>query len=400
MSDYEAIVVGGGPAGSSVAAELARLGRKVLLLDKASFPRHKACSEYVNAGGVQLLRDLGLESELLVAGAHRMTAMRVVAPNGCHFLASFERAEPGRYALGLSRYRLDAILLDHARANGAEVCERAHVRALVTNDHRVEGVLVTIDGQREEIRAPLVIGADGRHSIVARELNVARSPRWPRKTGLVAHYQGVEGLDQFGEMHAGRGVYVGLAPLECGLTNVAVVATNDAVNGRVGSVEDFFAGVLANFPAVAAKLNSASRVGTIRGVGAMAHRAERTVRDGTLLIGDAASFLDPFTGEGIYEALKGAQLAAPVVNRAILAGDLSAAALRPYMVARRGTFTAKRQVGLIVQAIINTPTLMNYVTPRLASRDDVGNTLAAVLGNFAPAGRALSPRFLAQLLRP
>jgi hypothetical protein len=89
-----------------------------------------------------------------------------------------------------------------------------------------------------------------------------------------------------------------------------------------------------------------------------------------------------------------------VIIRALRAHDTSAAALEPYRIARRRALTAKREVAWIVQGIINTPLLMDYVTARLSRRDDLGVTLGGVLGNFQPAARALSPIFLARLLRP
>ncbi len=398
--DVEAIVVGGGPAGSAVAAGLAAAGHRVLLLDKASFPRHKACSEYINPAGATLLDEMGMSGEIMAAGAHRMEAMLVHAPGGQHFVANYERAEPGRTALGLSRYRLDHLLIDRARAAGVDVRERAHVRKVVQENGRVVGVETTIDGTRQEIRAGIVIGADGHRSVVSRELGQDTSPRWPRKTGLVAHYRGVRDLDCFGEMHIGRHAYAGLAPLEDGLTNVAVVADVRAVEGRSGTIDEFFINSLWDLPAVARKLEGAERVGTIRGVGSMARRARRTTGDGYLLVGDAAQFLDPFTGEGIYEALRGAGLAAPIVSAALRAGNVSGDALRPYRAGRRRAFMAKRDVCWIVQGFISTPPLMNYVTDRLARREELGLTLSGVLGNFRPATQALSPVFLARLLRP
>lgn len=398
--DAEAIVVGGGPGGSTIAAELALRGHRVLLLDKASFPRHKACSEYCNPGGAAILRQIGLESDLAALGAHRMEAMQVYAPGGRRFTADFGKAGPGRSAIGLSRFKLDALLLDRARAAGVDVRERAHVRDVIRAGNRVTGVEATIDGVRETLRAPLVIGADGRNSVVVRSLELGASPRWPVKTGLVAHYRGVTGLDRFGEMHVAHGYYAGLAPLEDGLTNVAVVAHRSAVDGRDGSVEAFFERALAGLPAVAAKLGDAERVGGIRGVGSMAYHARRVAGDGFLLVGDAASFLDPFTGDGIYEALKAARLAGPIASAALRGDDTSAHALDPYRRERRRAFTAKRQVCWIVQGFINAPPLMDYVTPRLDAREGLGRTLSGVLGNFEPATRALSPIFLARLLRP
>lgn len=399
-SDYEAIVVGAGPGGSATAALLADAGHRVLVLDKAGFPRHKACSEYVNPEGARLLRDLEVEEEALALGAHRMAAMLIHTPGGGRFLADFAEAEVGRAALGLSRHKLDHLLLRRATAAGAEVMERAHVRDVLVERGSVVGVAATIDGARAELRAPLVVGADGHHSVVSRALGLDAAPPWPRKTGLVAHYRGVTGLDAWGEMHVGRHGYAGLAPLEDGLTNVAFVADAAVVSGRDGPLERFFEGGLARLPAVATKLAGAERVGGIRGVGPMARRARRTAGDGFLLVGDAASFLDPFTGEGIYEALRAAHLAAPVASAALRAGDVSAATLTPYRAARRRAFFAKRQVCWLVQGFVHAPALLDYAAARLDRRPALGRTLAGVLGDFRPAQQALSPVFLARLLRP
>jgi flavin-dependent dehydrogenase len=132
----------------------------------------------------------------------------------------------------------------------------------------------------------------------------------------------------------------------------------------------------------------------------MTRRARRVAGDGFLLVGDAASFLDPFTGEGIYEALRGATLLAPVASAALRANDVSARTLTPYRAARRRAFWAKRQVCWLVQGFIATPSLMDYATTRLDRRPTAALTLAGVLGDLYPAQRALSPVFLARLLRP
>ena len=400
--DADVIVVGGGPAGSVSAWLLAERGHRVLLLDKARFPRHKACSEYVNPAGARLLAELGLAADLQTLGAHRMEAMLIHAPGGHRFLADFGIAEPGSAAIGLSRYRLDALLLDRAREADVEVREGAHVRDIVVADGHVQGVGCTIDGVRMTLRAPLTIGADGRHGVVSRALGLDVPLRWPRRTGLVAHYRGVTGLGAWGEMHVAphRQGYAGLAPLEGGLTNVAFVAASAAVADRPGSLETFFEEGLSSIPAIAARLAESERVGGIRGVGSMAHRARRVSGDGFALVGDAASFLDPFTGEGVYEALRGATLLAPVADAALRAGDLSARRLAPYGAARRRAFWAKRQVCWLVQGFIATPALMDYATARLDRRSATALTLAGVLGDLYPARQALSPVFLARLLRP
>jgi flavin-dependent dehydrogenase len=400
QTDAEVIVVGGGPAGSATALLLARAGHSVLLLDKASFPRHKACSEYINAGGVAALDELGVLDEVLAAGAHRLTEMRIHSPEGGQFAARFDRAAPGRHALGLSRYRLDAILLDAARAAGVTVMERVHARNVWLQPGASATVEVSCDGTTTRLRAPLVVGADGHHSCVTRSLGLEQTRRWPRRVGLVAHYQQVAGNDHGGDMYVTSDGYAGLAPLEDRLTNIAVVVPEAHVQRRSGSIEELFEQRLAAVPELSRRLDGAVRIGNVRGIGRLGHRVRQPTGDGYLLVGDAAAFLDPFTGDGIYEALRGAQLAAPVISRALAAGDVSARALAPYRWERRRVFTMKRQLCWVVQGFVHTPAAMNYVTRRLERRETVGLELAAALGNFRPAHTALTPHFLARLLRP
>jgi menaquinone-9 beta-reductase len=397
--DAEVIVAGAGPAGSATALLLAQAGHEVLLLDRASFPRHKACSEYVNAGGIEALRELDLFEDVVRSGAHQMNAMTVVAPNGHRFLADFQRAEPGRFSLGLSRYRLDALLLDRARSAGTTFLPRSRVKGAATNREQVCVDVSTGTGS-ERLRARLLIGADGHHSIVSQCLGLDNHLSWPRRTGLVAHYRGVSGLSDHGELHVVRSGYAGLAPLEDGLCNVAFVTDSDRLAARRESLQDYFLTSLRSIPGIRERIESAERVGGIRGIGPMARNVKRTAGDGYLLVGDAAGFLDPFTGDGIYEALQGALLAAPVAHRALQMRDTSGSALASYSRARRDVFARKGQVCWIVQLFVHHHALMDYVVPRLTRREELGTTLTGVLGNFIPASRALSPLYLARLLRP
>ena len=379
---------------------LAERGHHVLLLDKAHFPRHKPCSEYVNPAGARILSDLGLAADLRTLDAHQVAFMAIYAPGGQRFLVDFAASMPGEHALGISRYHLDALLLHRAREAGVEVREGAHVRDLVIAAGQVKGVVATIEGRPETLGARLIVGADGRHSAVARALHLELPLRWPRRTGLVAHYRGVTGLERGGEMHVARHGYAGLAPLEGGLTNVAFVTDSAAVAARPGTLEEYFTAGLDGMPLIAARFAGAERQGGIRGVGPMAHRARRVCGDGFLLAGDAAGFLDPFTGDGIYEALRGALLAAPVADAALRAGDLSVSRLAAYAADRERAFQAKRKVRWLVQGFLSQPALMNYAAGHLLERPHVAATLTGVLGDLLPAREALSPRFLAQLLRP
>jgi flavin-dependent dehydrogenase len=316
------------------------------------------------------------------------------------FQAAFKEVEPGHVALGISRYRLDNLLLQRAATAGVEIRERAHVRDLVLDRGRVAGVEVSSESVRETIRAPIVIGADGHHSVVSRRLGLDVPVRWPRRTGLAAHFRDLGRLGDWGELHVAEGGYAGLALLEDSLATVTLITDVDAVAKRAGSVDAYYAAKLAEIPIVREMVAGAERVGPIRGVGPLARQVRKRTGDGFLLVGDAAGFLDPFTGEGIYKALHGARLAAPVIVSALERGDTSAYALAPYARAYRQAFFANTQVLRIVQAFVHSPPLMRYAIDRLEQRDELGRLLTGVVSDLRPAQQALSPLFLARLLRP
>jgi geranylgeranyl reductase family protein len=398
--DAEVIVVGGGPAGSVTAALLAQRGRRVLLLDKARFPRHKACSEYVNPAGARILSTLGLDDDLERLGADRLAGMAFYAPDGGRFSIDFDAVSPGARAVGLTRWQLDNLLLRWAQAAGVAVLEGARVRDVLIDRGRVHGVVVTTNGNRQEFRAPLTIGADGHHSTVATALDLAVAPRWPRRTGMVAHYAGISALANWGEIRVGSDAYAGLAPLEDGLTNVALVTSSEAPVSRDRPLAAWFDDRLREIPGLEERLAGARRVGQIRGVGPMARRSRRVFGSGVLLVGDAAGFVDPITGDGISDALRGAILAASVAAAALESGDSTAMRLVAYSDSHRRHFAAKHRLRLLVQGFLASPAFLDYAVHRLAGRPSLAATLAGVLVDVIPAGVVLSPAFLARLLRP
>src|SRR5688572_4387567 len=169
---WDAIVVGGGPAGSASAALLAADGWRVLVIDRARFPRRKPCAECINPAGVAALRRLGVLDRVMEAGPARLDGWRIASDSGPSFLGRFAA---GVHGIALPRETLDAILLDHARDAGAEVREGIKATDLLRNDDgRVRGVVAG----GEAIAGRMVIGADGLRSVVLRRLGLlARAPR-------------------------------------------------------------------------------------------------------------------------------------------------------------------------------------------------------------------------------
>ena len=389
MTRCDVLVAGAGPAGSALAAGLARSGASVVLLEAAHHPRPKACAEYASPRIVEELARIGLLPDAWQADAIGLTGMRMVAGRRNAMITYADRGGPRR-SWGLDRTRFDARLAAHAAHCGAELVEGTRLVGLEIEDGRVVGATVRGgDGIRRRIGAGLVVGADGVRSTVARLSGVERPVRFPRRLGLVAHHAGDPELADHGEMHVGRGYYVGLAPLPDGRLNVGMALP---MNGRTPAPERF-AAAIAGLPAVAARLTGRERLTAIRGASPIGHRVADVAGPGWLLVGDAAGFVDPFTGEGIHRALRSARAATDAI---VGASDTAAA----YRRKRRTAFAAKSTLSWLVQGFLAVPPLLEHALARLDGRPDAALRLGSALGDCRPATDALAPHALVELLRP
>ncbi len=433
--DFDVAIVGAGPAGAAAAALLARQGYHVCLIDKATFPRDKACAEYLSPAIAGILKQLGVLEQVEAARPAHLRGFDIYTPAGRAFRADFAGvlSPDGKpyyeYGLALPRSIFDHLLLEQARRRGAAVFEgaRLHNFQVERADSRRVAISVTMQtaeparvsretsdeavevaaGERKAaatttLRARLLVAADGVHSLVARRLGVQRPSARHRKIALVTHMRGIRDLGLYGEMHVGRGRYVGLAPLEPpevgDLCNVAVVVDESEAPHLAGRVEAFFDEALQGFPALAPRLGAAQRAKGVLAISRLAVSAARLSADGVMLVGDATGFYDPFTGEGLYRALRGAELLAGVAGAALAAGDCSAARLAAYDRLHRREFRGKRLVEHIVQGLIARPWLAEHVAKRFARRKHLADTMMGVTGDFLPPGKVLSPLYVAKLL--
>jgi flavin-dependent dehydrogenase len=398
-------IVGGGPAGAATAAFLAREGLGVTVLDRARFPRPKACAEYLSPEASRLLEELGVLAAVEGAGAAQLAGMIVRAPNGRQIRGEFAAAHGFRgfrdRGLAVPRTTLDPLLLGAARAAGADVREGVRVTGLMRDaGGRVAGVETT----GGTVRASLVVGADGLRSQVARRAGLARTlPFFQRRVALVAHYEGVSGIGAHGEMHVERDGYVGLADVGGGRTNVALVVPVARSAGLAGDATGFLARRVAAIPHLAPRFATARRVTPVLATGPFASAARRGWAPGVALVGDAADFFDPFTGEGIYAALRGAELLAPFAAEAARArpgvavrGD----ALAGYERARRAAFAGKWRVERLIGTAVTFPALLDRAASVLEERRDLADLLVGVAGDFVPPREVLHPRFWSSFLLP
>jgi flavin-dependent dehydrogenase len=397
----DVLIIGAGPAGSATASILARLGFDVVAIDRASFPRDKPCAEYLSPEAVRLLDRLGVVEDLERDGARALAGTVVTGPRGAQLHGLFARAQPAPFrptGLSVTRWILDQRLVQAARAAGATVFEGTSLESLVLEAGAVAGAVVQGPDGRQVIRARLSVGADGLRSLVARRLGLRAHGRL-RRVALVAHVSGVADLGQSAEMHVGTEGYVGLNLLDDDVANVALVVPARDARAGGGRLTDFFFERLDRFPAVRGRVRRTALRAPVLVTGPFAARSRRVTLDGTALVGDAAEFFDPFTGEGICSALRGAVLLAEHAATALgKPGIVSAARLRGYSRARWGAFAGKWAVERLIGYAMAWPALFDRAVGRLGRRAGMAHTFIGVTGDFVPAHRVLNPLFLARMV--
>lgn len=391
MTADDVVVVGAGPAGSTTALLLARAGIAVRIIDRAAFPRRKVCGEYLNAGAVDALARLGL-LEAVRAAAAPLLGVRLVSGGAPPVRLPFSRP-----ALACARETLDLLLLDAAMAAGATF-ERGRVEDIVAEPHgRCAGVRIrTEDDAAVERRARVVVGADGIGSVVARRLELARPARRGARYAVGGHYAGFGGLDGHVEMYAGGGAYFALNPLGADRTNVMVVIPRERLGQWSNDVDAGVGGAAAELGRGVRSFAQARRLGARVAVGPLAHDVRRPFAPGAILVGDAAGFLDPFTGQGVFLALTGAERAAAAILGVLR--ESGSDAFGAYARARDADMVWRRRLCGAVKLLIDVPPLARRAARRLASSPETGASLIDALAGIVPPQRAFRPAVLGKLL--
>ncbi|MEX1182489.1 MAG: FAD-dependent oxidoreductase [Gemmatimonadota bacterium] len=399
MNAASVIVVGAGPAGATAALLLARAGVDVTLIDRRTFPRGKPCGDCLSAGATEVLRRIGVLDRVEALPGARLRGWRIVAPDGRSFTAHFDEGTAGAGAFAIERAVLDGALLDAAVDAGARFIPDQAVTDLLYEDGRIAGVRT----RRLCFRAPLTIGADGLRSVIAARLHAVSRPARLRKVSLTMHLPALLDTHDIGEMHAGDGICAAIAPVAHGGTRCNVTVVADA--GRYGrdiarDAHAFFAAAVRSLPIRERVDLHGLRDAPILGSGPFDRPVRTAVFDGAALVGDAAGYYDPFTGQGVFQALACAELLAPVAARALARRDCSSAALRPYADARTRLLRSSRIVQRGIEFVLARRLLANFAIGRLAHAHEFARAVIRVTGDVAPASSLLSGPSLLSLISP
>lgn len=313
---HDVAIAGGGPAGTSAAINLAQQGLKVLLAEHKRFPREKLCGEFISPECIKHFERLGVANEITLAKGAELTETSFYARTGNKVSVPSHWFGDDRAAIGLSRAEMDRALLEGAKRNGVTVLEEAQVVDLIRDKQRIAGVQIrTSDGMRA-YRAHLTIDATGRTRALARK--VARdkdSKRRARFVAFKAHLQNARVAPGVCEIYFYPGGYGGLNNIEGELSNLCFIATARDLRQSGSSPEQIIRSRVMRNTRAAFTLGEANFVTSWLSVALESFgRQELVPADGLLMIGDAAAFIDPFTGSGMLMALESGAVAAAAIS--------------------------------------------------------------------------------------
>jgi flavin-dependent dehydrogenase len=379
----DALIVGAGPAGTIAACILARAGVRVRLIDRAQFPRDKMCGDTLNPGALARLDRLGLAARIRER-ALPVSGMIVTGPGGTRVVGEYANDVRGA---AIVRRDLDHMLLEEAVRAGAQFDAGVVVRgALLSGEGRVIGVRAAASSREHDLRARVVIAADGRHSRLAFELGLARYAAWPRRWAFGSYYTDVDGLTSCGEMHIRADGYVGIAPVPGGLTNVCVVREiGSALRAQRIEADKIVHRAISDDPTLRDRFTHARRAAPVTVLGPLAVETIAAGVPGMLLAGDAAGFIDPMTGDGLRFAIRGAELAAQWSLHELETGHASFVALQR---ARRREFAGKWRINRFLRALVGSPRAVHLATTLATAWQAPVRTLVSVAGDVREIARA------------
>lgn len=322
---FDVAIAGAGPAGTSAAIRLAMDGARVLLVEEKKFPRPKLCGEFISPECLAHFKGLGVCEQMLAAGGTSLSQTVFYSRRGHSVAVPSEWFKSGTTALGLSRSEMDHQLLERAKSAGVLVIEESHVSGLIRERGQVRGIRVKPahmngDTGSDDYRALVTIDATGRARALARHLDQEtpgqKKRQKPRLVAFKVHLENARVAEGACEIYFYKGGYGGLSSVEGGLSNLCFIVSAEDVRHYASDPEVVLREVVMRNVRAAQTL-TAARARTqwlsvsLDGFGKRALAPAR----GLLTVGDAAAFIDPFTGSGMLMALESGQVAAETVAR-------------------------------------------------------------------------------------
>ncbi len=365
----EILIVGGGVAGASLAIRLKSLGHEVLVVEKDQFPRHKLCGEFVSPECLVQFQKLGVLDEMLEIGGESIQETTFYTENGRSLSVPskwFFNGESG--ALGISRAEMDFRLLTRAREVGAEICEKTRVISINVKDQHIVSVSLRNEtGEVTVVEANLFVDATGRARVLNKMADkTAKTKTRKRKIGHIAfkaHFEDAEIKQGVCEIYFFRGGYGGVNYVENGVANHCFLIESAVAREFGGDADRITEEVIFKNKRVAKSLGGAKRKFEWLAVSVEKFGRQSVSPFGNLVsVGDAAAFIDPFTGSGMLMALESSEMFASVLReaRAVDKREIDyAMAIRRYLNEHHKATKNRLRACSVVRFLSSSPRIIN-----------------------------------------
>jgi geranylgeranyl reductase family protein len=408
LANYETdiLIIGAGPAGAATALFLGKLGIASMIVDRSTFPRDKVCGDALSGKVVEVLNKLDrnwtdeLSTNEKMLGSWGVT---FIAPNGKSLRVPFSTKKEKQTAPGFISKRIDFddwLVQKVKNSKHTTLFEATEIRSYT----RVNNKIIATVKDGKTFNTKLVIAADGAYSSFTKDIAGLKTEPEHNCFGLRAYYKNVQGLDEenFIELHFLNEIlpgYFWIFPLPGGYANVGVGMRADKMNNKKINLKKAFESVLQNNPAIRERFSGAEQVGEVKLHGLpLGSKKRKLSGDNYMLCGDAALLIDPFTGEGIGNAMMSGMYAAAQAAQCLQADNFSASFINNYDKELYKRLWPELQLSYRMQQMVNFPSLFNFVVNKANTNKMLRETISCMFEDIDMRARLKSPSFYFKLL--
>lgn len=400
---FDVLIIGAGPAGAACAITLGRSGLQVALLDKATFPRDKTCGDALS---VDVINQLLMLSSSLASGFNSFTdklpsyGVKIFSPDYQHINIPFVRDDVKSCGYICERTHFDNLLFQHVKDyNNVHIFEDCDVQKIDQDKQAIH-----IQTSKGNFEGDLVIGADGAHSVVSRYLSNIKVEKKHYSAGLRVYYEGVTSFHEqnYIELHFFRNIlpgYLWIFPLKNNKANVGIGIPSSVVAKKRINLKETLQTLLETHPPLKERFHLAKPLETVKGYGLPLGSKQRNISgERFLLAGDAASLIDPFSGEGIANAIRSGRVAAQHTIRCFEKQDFSSEFNKEYDIEIYRRMWKEFRISKSMQKLASYPALFNFLIRKANKNRYLMNFLIKSLANIDEKKRLLKPGFYYRML--
>jgi len=401
---YDVAIIGGGPAGATAALYANQVGLKAILIEKSVWPRDKICGDALSGKVVDILKDLEILNDIKKLDGSTINRIMFGSPNNkiCEIdLSKSLNDKHIREGYVIPRTIFDYYLFNKAK-KVVDVLEGFTVQDVLIDNHTVVGVKgLNQEGEVQEIFSSVVFGCDGFNSTVAKKLNLYKMDMKHTALGIRCYYKDVQGLTDQIELHFIKEInpgYFWIFPAGNGIANVGLGLSKKYIKKNKKDLVELL-NVVTQLDYFKERFRNARPLEKPRGWNLpMGSFHRKNHGNGFMLLGDAAGLIDPFTGEGIGNAMLSAKYAVKVLKEAIDTNDISARSLSTYDKILWDEIGPELKISTNLQKLARSKFLLNFVINRASRNENLKDVIGGMLANEVARGDLTNPLFYYKIL--